>query len=161
MVTAFVHLADGVFFRPSLHDDAIEREDHSGPVGPMLAMDEDRPVRAVREDSKGLKHEIVLGGPGSHRHVQKLESRLARLPGVAVPGAKVENGLDAQRRELFEAGRIGLGAPQQVGLYPVEIRHVGAGDRSGPIRGPRGLGIGGRGAGEPEKPGEGEGQENS
>jgi hypothetical protein len=157
VIAAFVHFADRVLLRPSLHDGAVEREDHASPVSALLAVHEERPVRTVREDPKRLDHERVLSGPGPHRHVQKLQRRLARRLGVAVTGAKVENGFDAQRGKFLESGRIGLGAPKQVGLDPVEIRHVRTGDRARPGRRPGRPGIGECSPGDPENPGEGEG----
>jgi hypothetical protein len=129
---AVVHFAERFVLRPTLDDDAIERQDRAGPIGALLAVNQKRPVGPVGQDQEGLEDPVVPERPGGHRNVQELQGGLSGLPAVRVAGPQVQNGLDAKLLELGKTGRIGLRAPEEIRLDPEQVPDVGPRDLGGP-----------------------------
>src|SRR5438105_11887683 len=138
---AVLHLVERRRLAPALIENAVERADHAGAIGAVLAMQKHGrvPASAAQVLQRG-DHILAVNVPRVDANAHELEVEPVRQGLIGIEGAQADHAAHAMRgAEPLEAGGVRLRTAEDVLFHLMQVGRALERQRHRPFLGPRGF----------------------
>ena len=133
--STFRHFFDGFLFRPSLHDNPVNRAHGSCAICSVVAVNENRSLLVVGHNLQKSDDFLFLRMPCFHANVFISEPGVPKLVAIGVESTKIDDRFNSHGLEIPHALSRGLGTPVETVRDLVEVWDACDLGRAGPVSG--------------------------